>query len=192
MKHASSRELFNYWTARRGARALPERADIEPGAIRRALGDTFILAAERGGAHAFRLAGTRLCALFGRELKGEAFLDLWYAESRAALIDLLSAGAEDATGLVAGGIGRTSDGLRQDIELLVLPLSHRGDRHARVIGTLAPIGVPYWLGVNRLADLTLGTVRHLDPAWPAPSVARLVPAADAHRVPFTVYEGGRR
>lgn len=191
MKHASSRELFDYWTARRGTRPLPERGDIEPGAIRRALGDTFILAAEQG-AHAFRLAGTRLCALFGRELKGEVFLDLWDAGSRAALSDLLAGAAEECTGLVAGGIGRTVDGLRQDVELLVLPLSHRGNRQARVIGTLAPLGVPYWLGVNRLADLTLGTIRHLDPAWPAPAVARLVGAADAHRLPFTVYEGGRR
>ncbi len=192
MKHASSRELFAYWTALRGARPLPERGDIEPGAIRRALGDTFILAAERADAHAFRLAGTRLCALFGRELKGEVFLDLWDGDSRTALIELLSAAAEDPTGLVAGGSGRTTDGQRQDIELLVLPLSHRGDRHARAIGTLAPLGVPYWLGVKRLAQLTLGTIRHLDPAWPTPAAARLVPAGQPHPLPFTVYEGGRR
>ena len=44
MKHASSRDVFEYWNKRRGYRIAPERGDIEPGPIRRALGDTFILA----------------------------------------------------------------------------------------------------------------------------------------------------
>src|SRR5687768_16604574 len=42
MKQTSSRELFGYWTARRGTRSAPERGEIEPSAIRRALGDLFI------------------------------------------------------------------------------------------------------------------------------------------------------
>ena len=41
MKHPSARELYDYWNAQRGLRAAPERADIEPGAIRRALADTW-------------------------------------------------------------------------------------------------------------------------------------------------------
>ena len=34
MKHAASRELYAYWEEQRGRRAAPERAEIEPGAIR--------------------------------------------------------------------------------------------------------------------------------------------------------------
>ena len=45
MKHPSNRELFNYWNERRGPRLAPERADIEPSAIRHVLGDTFVLEA---------------------------------------------------------------------------------------------------------------------------------------------------
>jgi hypothetical protein len=72
MKHPSNRELFD-WNMRRGERLAPERADIEPSAIRKILGDAFVL--ERHGVSnpVFRLAGTRLCALFARELKGESF-----------------------------------------------------------------------------------------------------------------------
>jgi len=58
-------------------RAAPERSDIEPDAIRRALADTFIVAYDRGNGHAVRIAGTRLCAAFGREFRGAAFIDLW-------------------------------------------------------------------------------------------------------------------
>ena len=82
MKHAASRELYAYWQEKRGTRPAPERTEIEPGAIRGVLADAFILALDRGSGHPIRLAGTRLCALFGREIKGESFLDLWASTSR--------------------------------------------------------------------------------------------------------------
>ena len=85
MKHAASRELYAYWEERRGQRSAPERADIEPGAIRAALSDTFILELDADDRHVFRLAGTRVCALFDRELKGERFVDLWALGSRTAI-----------------------------------------------------------------------------------------------------------
>ena len=88
MKQASSRELFGYWAARRGKRTAPERGEIEPSAIRRALGDVFILEFDRRGGHPFRLAGTRVCALFGRELKNEPFLNLWDEETRVQVAQL--------------------------------------------------------------------------------------------------------
>ena len=82
MKHASTRALFDYWNTQRGHRAAPERADIDPAAIRHALGDTFMLAADFVDQLRFRLAGTRVCALFGREIKGEGFTALWSEASR--------------------------------------------------------------------------------------------------------------
>jgi hypothetical protein len=195
MKHASSRELFAYWTARRGVRPAPERSEIEPAAIRRALGDVFILAVDRPSGHPFRLAGTRVCALFGRELRGQSFIDLWDTESRVALADLMSTVGEEATGAVASVSACTAQGWAQGLELLVLPLRQRGEAQARMIGVLAPFSVPFWLGAARLAGLTLGTVRHLDSALETPSAARLVPGAEVlngqHGI-FVVHEGGRR
>ena len=127
MKQASSRELFGYWVARRGTRTAPERGEIEPSAIRKALGDVFILELDRAAGHPFRLGGTRVCALFGRELKNERFIDLWDAESRAALSDLIDAIADETTGVVASAQGRTAEGWTQDLELVLLPLAHRGE-----------------------------------------------------------------
>ena len=83
MKHPSICELFEYWNARRGSRAAPDRSEIEPNGIRHVLADSFILAFQPPTDHPFRVAGTRVCALFARELKGEAFLDLWSRRSRA-------------------------------------------------------------------------------------------------------------
>jgi len=194
MKQASSRELFSYWVARRGTRVAPERGEIEPSAIRKALGDVFILEFDRVAGHPFRLGGTRVCALFGRELKNERFIDLWEAGSRAALADLVDGIADEATGVVASASGRTAEGWTQDLELVLLPLAQRGDTHQRVIGALAPLSVPPWLGSATLGALALGNIRYLDPAREAPTAARLVAGnlTAARRATFTVLEGGRQ
>jgi len=194
MKHASSRELFDYWSALRGAAPAPERSEIEPSAIRRALGDVFILAFDRQAGHPFRLAGTRVCALFGRELRNESFLQVWDPASRAALGELMASVADETVGAVAGVNASTAEGWSQEIELLLLPLRHCGENHARVIGVLAPLTIPFWLGAAKLTRLTLGTVRHLDPVLAGPPAARLLPGAQSDRQHgiFVVHEGGRR
>ena len=193
MKQASSRELFDYWAARRGKRAAPERGEIEPSAIRRALGDVFILEFNRRAGHPFRFVGTRVCALFGRELKNEPFLNLWDEETRAQLAELLFVVADEVSGAVAGVKGRTGEGWAQDLELVLLPLTQHGDTHARMIGALTPFNAPLCLGVSLLGALTLGNVRYLDKAQEMPAAARLVAGIQgpARRTLFRVHEGGR-
>jgi hypothetical protein len=200
MKHTTTRELFRYWNDRRGTRAVPERGDIEPGAIRKVLGDTFILAFDRHNGHPFRVAGTRLCALFLRELKGQGFVDLWDAANRKHVRDLAAIVADEAVGLVAGASGRTADGAALDLELLLMPLSHRGSTHTRLLGALAPLAVPYWLGVTPIRALTLGPLRHLGPAVETIAAPRLAsnPPPDETDGPskpgrpqLVVYDGGR-
>ena len=102
MKHASTRTVYDYWNTQRGHRAAPERADIDPAAIRHALSDTFILAADFVDQLRFRLAGTRVCALFAREIKGEAFSALWSEASRESIDDLLGILVNEKAGVVAG------------------------------------------------------------------------------------------
>jgi hypothetical protein len=193
MKHASTRELFSYWNARRGSRSAPERGEIEPSAIRGVLGDSFILSFEPSLDHPFRLAGTRVCALFGRELKTEPFVHLWDAPDREQLRDILTIVADEAIGTVAGATGATEDGASVELELLLLPLRHHGDLRSRVLGALAPNEVPYWLGRHAVKKLTLGSLRHLDPGRDADTAfgPPRAPASIAARGRLTVYDGGR-
>jgi hypothetical protein len=193
MKHSASRDLFAHWNERRGARALPERGEIEPAAIRAALGDTFILGAEPAEDLRFRLAGTRVCALFGRELKDEPFTALWDAGHHMAIRRLLAAVGGDEIGAVAGARARTPEGFSCDLELLLLPLRHRGWSGRRMLGALAPLAVPVWLGASRLEPLSLGSLRYLadalEPAAPSRLAASL--GREQARRDFVVYEGGR-
>src|SRR5450830_1306936 len=126
MKHPSTQALFAYWNERRGNRPAPERADIDPAAIRHALGDTFMLAADFVDELRFSLAGTRVCALFFREIKGEAFVELWSEDSRDRIEALLATVNDERLGAVAGVTARTADGTGADLEILLLPLSHVG------------------------------------------------------------------
>ena len=96
------------------------------------------------------------------------------------------------SGAVAGVKGRTGEGWPQDLELVLLPLAQRGDTHARMIGALTPFNAPL-LGVSRLGALTLGNVRHLDPAHEMPTAARLVAGTQgpARRAVFTCTRAAR-
>ena len=187
MKHPSSRIVLNYWNERRRNRAAPERSDIDPGAIRHALGDTFMLAADFVGELRFRLAGTRVCALFGREVKGESFRSLWGEESRRQIDPLLGIVSEENIGAVAGLVGTTVDGVEVDVEMLLLPLAHSGQARIRALGILAPVAPPFWLGEKGVIELSLRTLRHLGgDASEGPT-----PAAARRRHGFVVYRGGR-
>jgi hypothetical protein len=194
MKHPSNRELYDYWNERRGSRLAPERADIEPSAIRQVLGDTFVLATDNIGHYPFRLAGTRLCALFGRELKGESFLKLWERSGQTAMREVLAVVMEEKTGVVASVTGSTADDsiLAVNLELVLLPLSHETRSEARVLGALAPMAAPYWLGAKAVGPLKLGMLRHMGAAVEATPVPRFAAAAGRLRRGLVVYQGGRQ
>ena len=193
MKHISTRAIFDYWNRQRGRRAAPDRSDIEPADIRHVLGDTFMLAADFVDDIRFRLAGTRVCAIFTREIKGEAFNALWSQSSSDHIEDLLGAVIHEKIGAVAGLIGRTENGDEVDLELLLLPLAHTGQARVRALGVLVPLTPPYWLGEQPVVELELKTLRHIDGRQPDTGAPRFGQPREAQRLRhgFQVYTGGR-
>jgi hypothetical protein len=192
MKQSSTRQLFTYWNERRGSRSAPERGDIEPGAIQPVLGDSFILLCEPSLDHPFRLAGTRLCNIFGRELKGEPFVHLWSAADRDHIRDIVTIVTDEVIGAVAGVSAKAPDNAALELELMLLPLRHHGSTHTRLLGLLAPNSTPFWLGREPVESLELGPLRYLDPDTIAAAPA-LTPGSGTSptRPRLTVYEGGR-
>ncbi|MCC6946434.1 MAG: PAS domain-containing protein [Bradyrhizobiaceae bacterium] len=164
MKHASSRALYAYWDRLRASRAAPERSDLDPGAIRTTLGDVFLLELAPGDRQTVRLAGTRICTLLGREWTGHPFAEPFAPEDRFRLLDLVGRVADTALPAVAAVVGRTADGRMLDLEMLVLPLRHRGRTRARVLGALSAADWPYWAGGVPLVQLHLTSAGGLQPA----------------------------
>jgi hypothetical protein len=192
VKHKSTRLIFEYWNRQRGNRPAPSRSEIDPAAIRHALGDTFMLAADFIDGIRFRLAGTRVCALFGREIKGELFNAFWSEKSRAQIADIGSAALNEAVGAVAGVTGRTAEGEETELELLLLPIAHDGRTRVRALGALSPLVPPYWLGEAPVVELELQTLRHVGVTRTDAAVSQFRSGAGLRRRHgFLVYSGGR-
>lgn len=73
ISHPELAELLSYWERRRGERAMPSRADMDPVDLpRRLLPHLFLVDVEDAPRrYRYRLVGTELTALMRRELKGQ-------------------------------------------------------------------------------------------------------------------------
>ena len=98
-----------------------------------------------------------------------------------------------------------------NLEILLLPLRHHGQTHARLLGCLTPMTTPDWLGLMPIGPLKLQTVRVIDPAKLNAPVSRFNFRVGEHLPIFerrtshfagqvtpprtlrhlTIYEGGR-
>jgi hypothetical protein len=168
MKHPSNREFFAYWDEKRGDARAPDRSEIEPGAVRELLGDIFVLSYDGAAGHPFRVAGTRVCALLGRDLKDRSFSALFAPDARREIEDIIAVVAEEMLAAVAGITATAEDGSPAHLELLLLPFSARAHTPLSLTGLLAP----FESGHCVLRDFKLTSWRYL-----AQPQQKLVPRA---------------
>lgn len=196
MKNPTTRQLFDYWNAKRGRAAAPDRALIAPGDIRELLPLTFIISCDEQSDFQFRLAGSQVCGLFGRELRGSSLLDLFAGPQRRATADMLRPVATEAMGLVCAVGGWTADMKHAPLEMILLPLVHHGIVGGRALGALSPMIPSAWLGAQPIEELICGSLRYLRSGSATMRLMR--PSADPlplrpgrGRAGLTVHEGGR-
>jgi hypothetical protein len=184
MKHPSTNAYFAYWDAKRGDERAPARSAIEPAEIRELLGDVFVLSYDTRAGFPFRVAGTRVCALFGRDLKDASFLGLFAGTSRREIEDIATIVAEETLGALAGVSARTASGEAVHLELLLLPFSARAHMPISMTGLLAPFASSSGL----IGELELTSHRFLHrPEKIVPRALRKLAIARG----FMVYEGLR-
>lgn len=195
MRHQVNKDLFAYWSDLKGARAAPDRSDIDPIAIRHILADTFILEIDAECAFPLRLCGTRLDALWRREQKGESFVDLWRDEDRRNVAAAVLTVIDGVTPIIAGVRTEAPGEPPLELELLLLPLRHFGKTHSRVLGALAPAYQPEWFGQLRAGPLELVSLRIIR-ALPFRATVSNYPRFEAEqlhrpRPRLVVYEGDK-
>src|SRR5689334_14853918 len=159
MKHPSSRQFFAYWDAKRGHARAPDRSAIEPGAVRELLGDIFVLSCDHEAGFPFRVAGTRVSALLGRDVKDTSFSALFAGQNRREIEDIITYVAEEMLAAVAGITATSSDGKVAHLELLLLPFNNRAHAPISLTGLLAP----FEDDIGTLKDFSLTSWRYLHP-----------------------------
>lgn len=164
MKQDGSIALFQYWNGLRAGRPAPAHSEIEPAAIKSVLADTFILERRPRGNAAFRLAGTRVCAIYGRELRGISFAALWDAEARPQVDRIVEGVFGTGDVIVASFEGTTYGRKSTPFEIIVLPLSGASGQSPRCIGLVTSVDKPFWLGAEAIVGGSIGTLGVIDPA----------------------------
>jgi hypothetical protein len=184
MKHPSSRQFFAYWDAKRGHARAPDRSEIEPDAVRELLGDIFVLSYDNEAGFPFRVAGTRVSALLGRDVKDTSFSALFAEENRREIEDVVTYVAEEMLAAIAGITATSEDGTAAHLELLLLPFNHRAHAPISLTGLLAP----FENDLGTLKDFKLTSWRYLHrPEKLVPRALRKLAIARG----FMVYEGLR-
>jgi hypothetical protein len=207
MRHKTSKVLYAYWNGVRRDRIAPQRFEIDPSRIGAILPHTFILERHDAEHFCFRLAGTRICEIFGRELRGTNFLDGWEAIDRLPLLRMFSTLTRQGSGGVVHMEVAAPAEAGVECEVLLLPLRHTRDEIDRVLGSFSPMHAPGWLGYSPITSKRILANRLVWPDGdPLPTISR-VPnprAADpaivterASRIVrsehrrFRVFDGGR-
>jgi len=205
MRQKSPNTLYGYWNELRAGRVAPRRLEVEPSRIAGILSETFMLERVNASDYQYRLAGTRLCELFGAELRCSNFLAGWQDADDAVLAQKLALICEQ--GAVITLAIETTGAPRHalEFEAILLPLIHTGNSINRIIGAMS-LTSPMPIGVSE-QPLRRRLRRH-EVIWPdgrpravlergstapfqAPPPAAPLPAQKGDRPHLRVLEGGR-
>jgi hypothetical protein len=195
LRLATTKGLFAHWDRLRGDRAAPTRGDIDPAHLRNFLSEVFMLDAQPWQDGRIRLAGTRICELFGRELKGERLPEVWFESERAEITRLIAAVTGGMHGLLASVTGETGQGHELDLEMLLLPVRPNPSSQCGAIGSFAAHALPSWFGREAITGLSTRTIRMIEQQRTRPQIpfGRLSSPAEpirgAHQ--FVVIAGGK-
>lgn len=206
MQTTTAQTVYDYWSRVRADRDVPDRRDIEPADLRQILPDLFILERSDAPGPIFRLAGTRVCTLFGRELRTTGFPRLFAPDVRAQVSRICANILTRRTPaiLAASAYGRSAE--PAGIEILLLPMTSQSAQADRIFGALCPISPIRPLDVP-LRYMTIDTVAIMDherqnaflqarPPIPLPRSSMAVSKHDFGQVVrrvlhLRVFDGGR-
>ncbi len=161
---AGTKALYDYWNALRNGRGAPLRREVDPTVLRGLLSSIFMLEMIDTQHAIFRIAGTALCAAFGREFRDHNFIEIWDKDSRTDVLHLLQrVTTRCEVGLIAAQAA-TLDRTVIPGEFLVLPLSDTNGQRTRVIGIAGCGERLQRLGWRKIVRLNARTIVSFDPA----------------------------
>jgi len=137
--HPNIQALYAYWDRKRAGRSMPARADIRPVEIAGLMPQVFIVeAAGEGGEMIYRLFGTFLVALFGREMTGRPMAEGLPAEAAEESRARYRTVIRDRRPLYHQAPLCEPRNNYTEVERLILPLSPNDIRVDMMIGIVVP------------------------------------------------------
>jgi hypothetical protein len=130
------RKILAYWQAVTPEAGAPSQAAISPRALKPFLPDMFLVERLDKAVYAFRMAGTRLCARYGRELRDHDFVRLWPASQHSYVITALARCLQGVQPVVLSGSAATLDGAPVNYDILLMPLADPNGRVVRILGAM--------------------------------------------------------
>ncbi len=119
--------LYGYWVSKRGNRAMPARADVDPAEIPMLLPIIILIDVVKSGSYRYRLVGTEIVRSADRDVTGklieEALSDGPY---RQYLTGLMNESVSSREPLYAEGTFISEGQVERQVSRLVLPLSADG------------------------------------------------------------------
>lgn len=136
VQHPRLRQLYAYWDDKRGDRPAPSKAEIDPVDIPHLLGHIFIYDVEQSPRdYVMRLFGTALTELFGRDVTGNRFAEIFPEEINDPTIrEEYDAVVDRWTPIAACRDARWSQKEHIRYERLLMPLSSDGRVVDRLLG----------------------------------------------------------
>jgi hypothetical protein len=193
--HPGSRQLFRHWEMLRAERACPTREEFEFGPIKNQLPDMLVIDRDfLRNSFKFRLAGSRVCGLFGRNLTGCDVMTGWDRFESDVMARHLNTVLNQKQPAVIRMRLSTDRGQVVAAELLALPVKMRGSQRMQIIGGLFPFRAAQSLGHSSIAkqELVAARVIWTEHEMPENSVeGAVMPPLGTLARNFTLIDGGK-
>jgi hypothetical protein len=160
MLHPGSRQLFRYWETLRAEKAYPRREDVDFAAIKAVMPDLVVIERDHlRKSFRYRLAGSRVCSLFGMNLTvKDVFADWDHFETDVIRRHLDIALTRFQPAVIRMRL-KTDREQQLAVELVVLPVQMQNSNRVQLIGGMFPFRPIVGLGHMTIAARELVSAR---------------------------------
>jgi hypothetical protein len=198
--HPGSRKLFAHWEMLRAERPYPTREEFSFTPIKELMPDMILIEKDHlRSSYRFRLAGSRVCSLFGRNLTAADALQGWDAFEASVLTSHFELALRDFQPVLVRMRLMTDTGIAIAAELVALPIQIRESNRVQLIGGLFPFRDIQTIGHSAIRARELVSARTIwtehqggsrRTAAPLPGT-RGLPPLNAPAPRLRVVQGGR-
>jgi hypothetical protein len=195
--HPTSRKLLRTWERIRGERNAPDKSDMSMRELREILPWTCILHRDPVRfSYTFRLAGTAVCDIWGRQLTGSTAFHDWPNFDRETIVRGLDTVAGMKQPCVARFLAHSFGGREVGFELTAVPVMSADGTEVHALATIAPFRDRRGIQADPLVEFEIRCIRILwSDQLPGSAPAAVVSSNDDIRRLNTnflrVIEGGK-